>query len=488
MKLLTIGDSFAQGFISGGAARTDLSFSTLIARCLGLRPGVDYVFPEWPIGGHPVNIEPILRQLQRTFGPEVSGAFDWLRAKVLIAEALDRIEDYYEDGPGAAHRAYAGGVEYFHNIAVRGFDIADAWLVTPDLCRHSIASPQRFDSLFGDLSPVPDHSFFRTALTVLNPSRDVEFDQYSSLKWLEHHCAYEGVENLIIWLGTNNVLGVIASLEVRSTHTSHDRPLDMDFTGRRTFNFWSPQDFEREFEALLSRVDGAMHVNVAKDWRVFIANVPPVTIAPLACGRGRSRVCTDPFGVLDRATYFDCYDYVFSSRAADVRSNGLDRMTVEAIDRTIAEYNRSMVRLVEEANAAHLRKRYWLVDIAAALLRLAYRRNDGRPVVDLPANLRDRAHKPDTRYYRAGRQHLRAGGLVSLDGLHLSALGQGLIAEQFLGVMIEAGVPIGSDLDWPMIVASDRVWQRPLAIVDELFNYPELAQVLLRTCRMFREV
>lgn len=35
MKLFTIGDSISQGFMSLAAARTELSFSTLIAQCFG---------------------------------------------------------------------------------------------------------------------------------------------------------------------------------------------------------------------------------------------------------------------------------------------------------------------------------------------------------------------------------------------------------------------------------------------------------------------
>ncbi len=70
----------------------------------------------------------------------------------------------------------------------------------------------------------------------------------------------------------------------------------------------------------------------------------------------------------------------------------------------------------------------------------------------------------DTRFYhvdRAGRR--RAGGIVSLDGVHPSVIGQGLLAHEFLKVMKEAGVP-GADPDrlpWPRIVASDTLYQDP---------------------------
>ncbi|MEO1016079.1 MAG: hypothetical protein AAFY56_00080 [Pseudomonadota bacterium] len=487
MRLFTIGDSFAQGFMSGGAARTDLCFSTLLARALGQRPGHDYLYPDWPLGGHPVNLEPVLRHLQRNFGIEVEGAFDWLRARVLVAEYLDRIEDHYEDGPGAAHQAYQGGIEAFHNIALRGFDIADAWQVTPDMCRHAIARPQNFDSIFGDLSPVPDHSFFRTALTVLNPSRSRAFDQHSALGWLDHHARSEGVENLLLWLGTNNVLGVILELSLTSTGSSRNRPLAMDYAERRQFSFWTIDDFAAEYQALIDRVDRAMSENTNPDWRVFIANIPPITVSPLLHGRGVAREQADPFDVLPRATYFDHYDYVFVREPDSDPRSSLDRLTVQSLDEAIAGYNQAIQSILAAANARHgANRRYWLVDIADMHLRLAYRRNNGQPSYALPAIFNHRPHKPDTRYYRAHGNQLRAGGLVSLDGVHPSALGQGLIAHKFWETMQTSGVADLGELDWPLIVASDRLWQRPLPMVDALFQYRELAEVVLRMCRMFR--
>lgn len=44
MKLFTMGDSVSQGFMSLAAARTDLSFSTLIAGRMKL--GAGYRYPE----------------------------------------------------------------------------------------------------------------------------------------------------------------------------------------------------------------------------------------------------------------------------------------------------------------------------------------------------------------------------------------------------------------------------------------------------------
>jgi len=59
-RLVTIGDSVSQGFMSVGAAQTQQSYSTLLARMMELP---DYRFPDWPLGGIPLNAEALLRHL-----------------------------------------------------------------------------------------------------------------------------------------------------------------------------------------------------------------------------------------------------------------------------------------------------------------------------------------------------------------------------------------------------------------------------------------
>ncbi len=50
VKLSTIGDSISQGFMSAGAVRTDLCYSTLLAECLGLEIDRNYHYLKWPMG------------------------------------------------------------------------------------------------------------------------------------------------------------------------------------------------------------------------------------------------------------------------------------------------------------------------------------------------------------------------------------------------------------------------------------------------------
>ena len=124
MKLFTIGDSVSQGFMSGAAARTDLCYSTLIARSMQLT-GTNYVHsPPWRTDGLPLNLEKILRSLAKKFGDDIGG-IEWGAAMLYIGYLIDETEDYYERGDGAADRPF-GNAKYFHNVAVQGFDVADA--------------------------------------------------------------------------------------------------------------------------------------------------------------------------------------------------------------------------------------------------------------------------------------------------------------------------------------------------------------------------
>lgn len=104
LKLFTIGDSVSQGFMSLAAARTDLAYSTLIARSLNLEVGREYLIPRWEAGGLPVNLEDACRRIE-PYGPNIWGP-EWLRVIRAIDDVVDAAEDHYESGPGAASEAY----------------------------------------------------------------------------------------------------------------------------------------------------------------------------------------------------------------------------------------------------------------------------------------------------------------------------------------------------------------------------------------------
>jgi len=478
-----IGDSISQGFMSGGAARSDLAYSALIAGKMGLRPDRDFRFPRWPVHGLPFNLEEIFRTLYRRYGSRISG-FEWLTVLQTINRSIDQAEDFYERGGGQPEIPYPGGAEYFHNISVRGFTVADAWLVTPRLC---------LEELSGNTAPVkdsflkgPDRPLYRTALQVLNPSRKHEFSGYSQLQWLEHHVQNSGVENTILWLGSNNSLSTVLNLEIIQTRGPVDgeSPHEKSHCRRAEngWNLWHPDDFEAEYRELLTRVDGVMQQNRFHDWKVFLGTIPLVTIAPLAKGVGESTV------IGNQGRYYKYYTYApFEEDFA--RATGLYLTLQDAlhIDRCIRAHNRAIESLADEWNRRHSQQRYWIVDVAGALNRIAYKRNLGNPPYRFPRYFEFIYPKVNTKFYHANREgRLTQGGLFSLDGIHPSAIGHGLIAWEFLKIMKKAGVVPDSDLDWCRIFDSDSLYQDPIPLMSDVYAWSDLAKHVVKLIRFFQ--
>jgi len=482
MKTFTIGDSTVQGFMSLAAARTEQCFSTLIQRMLA--PDEPYTVPSWPLGGHPLDLEIVLRELDRRFGPDIRGLVEWSRAFIDVTQYMDKVEDYYERGPGAANAAYPGGVQFFNNVAVRGFEVADAWLVTPAICRQQIAqsSPRRDDTL-----AVPSDSFHRTALRVLNPSSDPAYEGRSALDWLTVHAAAEGVENTLLWLGANNALGVVLELVARRTpNDPNARPSSMTHQQRlaANYNLWHPDDFRAEYAELLRRLTAAHATNRYADWKVFVGNVPFVTIAPLAKGVGPTTLASSTFPNIDGKVYFKYYTYFpFEEKDVDEGVPKLRMHEALQIDEFIARYNSSISELVAEQNEALGRERYFIVDLEKILADLAWKRNGGSPSYPLPPYVNDLAPRPNTLFYHGRRDgYLESGGIFSLDGVHATPIGQGLLAREYLKVMHAAGVAGANPdaLSWPSIVASDSLYQRPLRIMSEFRENKDLIQWMVQ--------
>jgi hypothetical protein len=135
MKLFTIGDSISQGFMSGAAAHTThLAYSHLIAGCMRLEGG--YEHPRWAAGGLPINLEIILRRLEKQYGDNVN-PLELALALRTVNRIFEEAEEYYERRPGRADTLYTGnGLEvlFFHNVAFQGCDVADSWTLTPERC------------------------------------------------------------------------------------------------------------------------------------------------------------------------------------------------------------------------------------------------------------------------------------------------------------------------------------------------------------------
>ncbi|MBC8152132.1 MAG: hypothetical protein H7Z72_04410 [Bacteroidetes bacterium] len=482
-RLFTIGDSISQGFMSGAAARTELSYSTLLAKKLGLLPG-GYAYPTvWKQGGLPTNIESVLRVLNRRYGSNIRG-IEWLTALSTINSVLDMAEAYYERGEGN-ETVGLPDVRSYHNVAARGFDVADAWKMTPSVALQNIRKENSKTGTDDFIFGVPNASFYRTAHKVLNPSLSAQFDDFSQLSWLEHHVTESGgVENLCLWLGANNALGTVVDLEIRQT-PGDGSPVGMSHDARvhEKWNLWHPNDFKAEYKLLLDKVDAAMNQNADPNWNVFIGTVPYVSIAPLLKGVGSTVE-------IDGDLYFKYYTYFpFTEEIAHKEDLHLTINQVLHIDNCIRAYNEFIKSEVDRLNTAQGRKCYHIVDIAKALHQMAWKRNSGKPTYPFPAYFEFVYPRIDTKYYHVSANGtMKQGGIFSLDGVHPTAIGQGLIAHEFGKVMQGAGVavPAFTDADWAEIFATDTLYTSPITLMGELYEHERLAAFILQASRVFK--
>lgn len=484
MKLFTIGDSVSQGFMSGAAAKTNLAYSTLIAKAMGI---AGYSIPEWPANGLPADIEAILRRLNRRYGTDIKG-IEWLTIFQTLNDVLDQSEDYYEREAGSEEKPYRNGVEFFNNVAAWGFKVADAWQVTPAICRRYIRDASSF---FEDgYLAGPNEAFYRTALKVLNPSLKNTYDGYSQLDWLHHHAANNhdgGVENVCLWLGANNALGTVLHLKINQTlNTPAQRPhtLSYDERERAGWNLWHPDDFRADYEQLMQRIDNIMRNNSAPNWKVFIGTVPLVTIAPIAKGVGAET------NVPARGKYYKYYTY-FPFEEEFARKTGIHLTMSDAmhIDACIMEFNNIIKGLIASYNSCHNGiQRYHVVDIANSLNQMAWKRNDGCPTYQFPPDFDFMYPKVNTKYYHADRSGaLKEGGIFSLDGVHPTAIGQGIIAWEFMKEMAAAGIVFNNALDWQAIKASDTLYSHPISLMHEIYGFDKLGEHIVKLVQLFKD-
>jgi hypothetical protein len=119
-RLVTIGDSLTQGFQSGAVFHTDLSWPAIVAWELGWYD--QFRKPVYGgLGGLPLNIELLLRDLEHRFGADL----DWWEFPLALFQGrqfMDSVEDYWERGPGSSFPNVTG---INHILAIYGWDVRD---------------------------------------------------------------------------------------------------------------------------------------------------------------------------------------------------------------------------------------------------------------------------------------------------------------------------------------------------------------------------
>jgi hypothetical protein len=485
-RLVAIGDSLTHGFQSGAIFNTDVSYPMIIAWELGWDASLRH--PRYPgMGGLPLNIEFLVRRLEERFADRI----DWWELPLALFEIrqfMAEVEQWWERGPGATPPMEQG---INHNLAVYGWDVRDVLTREADIEAQLIGAPK--NQLFAQ---IVENANERAALRVLHSARangsaltPVQAAQELSADGSLEDGTGEGIETLIVFIGANNALASVVQLKVA---WSQDPGYD-NLAMKAAYTVWNPVHFKRELDLLVGQVKGirARHV--------IWATVPHVTIAPIARGIGAK--------VRRGSRYFPYYTRPWITDADfDPRDDPcITGAEARAIDSAIDQYNDAIVHAVKQARQQD-RKDWYVLDVAGILDRLAQRRyiEDvlARPEwwkpYELPPVLEALTPRPDSCFFRSGPEGRTMGGLFSLDGVHPTTIGYGIVAQEFMNVMHLAGVrfllgdgstvrPGPVQVDFRRLIALDTLISHPpRSITTDLRLIGWLDQKLDLLQRLFR--
>ena len=429
-RLVTIGDSLTHGFQSGAIYNTSISYPAIIAHELGWFDHFRYpgYFGQ---GGLPLNLEFLIRELEHEFGDKLNW-WELPRAPFLVRQFLARVEDWWERGLGT-EVAQLSGIN--HNLGIYGWDLRDTLDLTSDVLQENLGSSRDYP-----FWTIVENANERAALRVLRSAYDESDEALTPLGaaaalgregTIENPDDGDGIETLIVMLGANNALPSVVQLKVKWSEEPGYRRLKE----KKLYTVWNPEHFQNELKELVQEVK---HI---KARHVIWGTVPHVTIAPIARGVGSK--------IMNGSRYFDFYTRPWISDR-DFDPDDDRRITGQqalAIDSAIDQYNYAITEAVSDARNEG---RDWLLfDVAGLLDRLAARRYIEDPGArpewwspyKLPAEVEALSPVPNSRFFESGPKGRTDGGLFSLDGVHPTTIGYGILAQELINVMQQhAGV------------------------------------------------
>lgn len=270
-----------------------------------------------------------------------------------------------------------------------------------------------------------------------------------------------GVETLVVFLGANNALGAVTELRVVWSGPGYD-----DLACKDAFTVWRPADFIAELAHVVTKV------RVIRARHVIWCTVPHVTIAPIARGVASK--------VAPGSRYFPYYTrpWISDSDFDAGRDPAITEEQARAVDSAIDQYNDAITAAV--ADARRQGRDWYLLDIAGVLDRLACRRYLDDPQArpswwrpyPLPPELAALSPMPDSRFLTGDGAGRRSGGLFSLDGVHPTTVGYGIIAQELIDIMVRAGVTFYQRDGQTPRIGSVRVDFTRLIRRDTLLTHP----------------
>jgi len=431
-RLVTIGDSLTHGFQSGAIFNTDISWPMIVAHEMGWARFFRYP-TYFGFGGLPLNMEFLIRELEDGFGDRAR-FWELPLALFRARQFMDRVEDHWERGPGS-HVPRIAGIN--HNLSVYGWDLRDALVRTAEMMEGWIDEPT--DAFF---KQIVENANERAGLRVLKSARDGDGNSltpFGAAAQLGKEGTREkpgeghGIETLIVLLGANNALPSMLRLEVAWS----EEPGYKDLSQKRRFTVWKPSHFEEELDLVVQEI------REIKARHVILGTVPHVTVAPIARGVGSK--------VRKGSRYYPYYTrpWIPDSDFDAGNDPHITEQQARAIDSAIDQYNHAITEAVRTAREDKDDPRDWyLFDVAGLLDRLAARRYIDDPLArpdwwrkyELPPELKALSPEPDSRFFVSGPEGRTQGGLFSLDGVHPTTIGYGIMAQELIQVMQQAGV------------------------------------------------
>jgi hypothetical protein len=450
-----MGDSMAQGFKNGGIYRTDLSFPALLARSMG--DSVRFDIPSFSAqAGIPINIEVLVRGLAERFGDEITLA-NSIPAASELYRTLSRIKSYWE---GHLKSLRVDQPTPYHNQGTWGFSISDTMLIHDEYCRNYITENRPSYSVFNVL---PDHAMYITARLVFNPSFDPDKEKHTMIDNVAQLQDDGGIENLIVCIGHNNIVGAATKLNITFSEES-----DINTTfSNRTCTVFRPEHFHLEMRALYEKISGMKIKNV------FVPTLPYVTIPPAIRGVNKDKG-KSPEGYFDYYARFWIWDEDFNPE----KHPHLTRDDAILLDQIVDQYNEIIRKLAYEFD-------FHVIPVHKYVAAAARRRLGKLSIQPFPEPFlqalktnektnyllnEDGVPRISTDYLRLDEKtgKIDRGGIFSLDGLHPSTIGYGLIANIYKMHMEKHDVTFEKPFDWDFVIENETLVTDPPPMLHNL--------------------
>ncbi|HET9257237.1 MAG TPA: hypothetical protein VFO16_18840, partial [Pseudonocardiaceae bacterium] len=436
-----------------------------------------FTYPRFPgppdCPGLPLNLEALVRGMEaaeRGLPPVIKQ----IRGGQAVIEALFHLRHYWEHGDGSIPPGQAES--YHHNLAIYGWDVADAYTRTVGQAVTALNAPS---GVLAAVSLKVRHDDDRAMLITLRGPQAQQPGNTTTMvdaaSWLGQH---GGIDTLVVALGANNALSSVVRLRlVWSDHPDQSPTVS------------TPTDFDADLHELVQRI------KVINARRVIWATVPHVTVAPIARG-----IEGKPPG----QRYFGRYIHPWIDERDFLPAfhPSLTAHQAWAIDAAIDQYNYSIKKVVYQARTGQPGRDWLILDLCGLLDRLAFRRyiNDptsqpswwSRKSYALPDALAALTPTPDTRFFLADSSGRTQGGLFSLDGVHPTTIGYAILADEVLKTIDHAtGVEKPRQIDFARYINADTLILHPpsslagdLRPIAQINTIIDVAQTLLRQPRL----